>query len=153
MSSGCTDGIARPEQAGTAAAPVRNMINDRVHLIGGYQRSRVTRVARLAARLAAALDPTTAPPLTTGESIRRRRFRRDGRILLSQGELPLQILDLAGLLGHLLRTLFQLATQAVVFVPQPLQLFDVTGGLFTSASPRLLHSPERTELRQRVQEA
>jgi hypothetical protein len=153
MLSGRTDCIARMEPPGAAAAPVWHMINDSVYLLCWYQRSRVAWVAKLAAGLATALDPTTPHPLTTGETIRRGRFGRDGRILLSQRELPLQIFDLACLLGDLLRALFKLLTQTLVFAPQPLQLLDVTGGLFTSPSPWLLHWPERTELRQRVQAA
>ena len=151
-SSGPPDGIACMKAAGTASAPVRNMINDVIHPVCGYQPSRVSGVARLPSRLAAALDPATAASLPTGETIRRGRFRRDGRILRPQRELTLQILDLPRLLGDLLRALFQFSTQALVFAPQSLQLVRVTGASFTSPSP-WLHWPEGTELRQRVQEA
>jgi hypothetical protein len=152
MSSWLTNGIACLEAAGTATAPVRNMIHHVIHPVCGDQRSRVAGVTGLPSRLAAALDPTTAYSLTPGETIRRGRFRREGRILLPQGELTFQILDFARLLGDLVRALFQLSTKTLVFVPQPLQLLRVTGASFLSPSP-WLHRPERTELCQPVQEA
>jgi hypothetical protein len=116
MASRRTDRIAHLEAPGTAAALVWHMIHDRVHLIGGDQRARVARVARLAA----ALDATTALPLITSKTIRRQRFRGDDRILLAQRELALQIINLARLVGNPFRAFLKLLLQPLILPSQPL---------------------------------
>jgi hypothetical protein len=110
----------------------------------------MTRMTALAPRFATTLDPATAKPLATGETIRGRRLRRGRRILLAQRQLTFQIFNLAGLIGDLLRSIFQLPTQALILASEPLQFLRIERPSIARPSP-WLHWPERTELRQRVQ--
>ncbi len=84
-------------------------------------------MAGLAAWLTATFAPTATHALAARESIRRRRLRRDRRILVPQRKLPLQIRDLflfvrdlPGLFGDLLFALRERASQAFHLLLQSL---------------------------------
>jgi hypothetical protein len=77
------------------------MINHLVHAVCRHQRSRMSRMSRLAARFAATPMPTATNALLAGEPVRRRRLRGDRRILVVQGQLAFQISDALRLLRDL----------------------------------------------------
>jgi hypothetical protein len=129
------------QAASTVSAPLRDMMDHAVYAVRGHQRTRVPRMAGLAARLAAALAPTAANPLSAGETVRGRRLRGDRRILISQRQLTFQIGDALGLLGDLALALGQLPAQTLNLL---LQAFvDVLALL--SLGPR--HASHSTPIR------
>jgi hypothetical protein len=111
------------------------------------------KMAWLPAWFAPTLHAASPHPLVTGEAIGRGRLRGRRGILLPQRELPLQIIDLACLVSDLFRAFLKLATQSLILAPQSFQFLCGAASRvsITIASP-WLHWPERTELRQRVQE-
>src|SRR5208283_1919807 len=101
-------------------------------LFGGSQRAVMAGMALLPTRFALALLPTPARPRIPSQSIRRRRLRRVGGILLACRQLALQIGDLlfglANLLfafgdllfafGYLSLEIFNLSSESLVFALQ-----------------------------------
>jgi hypothetical protein len=133
------------------AARLGHEVHDGVHALKGHQRPRVTRMPRLSTGFAAALPAAAAHPGLPRETIRGRRLRRQGGVLLLERELALQIRDACGVL------LKQLP-QPRILLAQSLDLRDrpiawVACGLL--ASRRLLalstHRRERTKSLQKVQ--
>jgi hypothetical protein len=127
---------------------VRDQIHDHVHSLGGDQRPRVARMAGLPARLAAALAPTAAHPLLTGESVRRWWLRGNRGVLVAQRQLTFEIGDLLlgvsnvfGRLRQLPLTLGQFAAESFVLSFQPLF------GLRAASSLRLRHALHGTPIR------
>jgi hypothetical protein len=143
--------IAGAQQVLAVATDVRRQLDHRVHARWGDKRARIARMPALATRFAPTLDPATANPLPAGQAIGAGWLRRGRRILLAQRELTFQIFNLAGLIGELLRSIVQFPTQALILAPEPLQFLRTERPSIAMPSP-WLHWPERTELRQRVQE-
>jgi hypothetical protein len=111
--------IARVHGPLSVTTDVRDEIHDRVHALGGDQRSRVTGMAWLSAGLASTLPAAPPCALTPGKAIGRRGLRRRRRVLIAEGELTLQFGDPLGLLSHLPLTFGKLPAQALHLVLQP----------------------------------
>lgn len=110
--------------------------HDRIHSLGGDQRSRVAWMTRLTTALPSTLGAATPFALASGQSIGGRRLRGRRRVLLPQGQLVFQVGNLLCcvrevLLGvrDLLRPLRKLpiafshlALQPIILALQPLAL-------------------------------
>ena len=114
--------IARMQGVLAVTTRVGHEIDDRIHTLGGHQRSRVPRMSWLTARFASTLRPATPFALSAGEAVGRRRFRGCGRVLLPQRELSFEIRD-----PFLLFSV--LSPQSFVFSLQALNLFVLTSRL------------------------
>jgi len=118
--------VARVQHSPTMATAIGHQIDRHVHARYGHQRPRVTGMARLPARFAAALLSTPPDALTTGEAIRRRWFRRNCGVLVTKrqlafemGDLLLRVGDFFGRLGQLPLPFRQFAAKSFVLAFQP----------------------------------
>ena len=107
------DVIARVQGPLTLPTRVGDEIDEVVHPLDRDQSARVTGMAGLSTRSAPTLRTAPAFTLPTSEAVGGRRFRARRRVLLPQGELPLQIRDAFHLLGNLPLALGEFPTQSL----------------------------------------
>jgi hypothetical protein len=100
-------------------------LDDHIHALSGHERPMMPRMPRLTAGPAPTLGAATAQPLSARKAIGGRRLRRRRRVLLPEGELTFQIVDLLGLFGDLLRALVQLLAEPLILATQPLKFSRV----------------------------